>query len=271
MRKHLFLWPIVWLFSVVTAVADARISVLVDVLKLPEAAVILSEEGLAQADELNKDMLNGQGGAGWAMQVSRIYEPALMVERVRTELEQQLTGDDLEEVITFYASTKGTEIIELENAARRAIQDQAVEDAARGQFTDLDGRNDPRQLLIEEYIATGDMISRNVTSALNSNYQFLRGMVDGDAFEMSESEMLKDAAGEMEESMRDTREWLNGFLLLAYHPLSDDDLRAYIAFAKTPAGEALNRALFDGFGKAYEDISYALGQAVARNMLAEEL
>ena len=271
MRIAWIIAPVLWLVSVTVSVADARMSVLVDVLRLPEAAMILSEEGVTQAQDLNIEMLDGQGGPGWAMQVARIYEPSLMVELVRAELEQELSGEALEEVIAFYAGSRGTQIVELENAARRAIQDPEVEEIARGQFTDLDGRNDPRVELIEQYIESGDMISRNVTSALNSNYQFLRGLVEGDALEMSEEEILKDAAGDLEESTRDTREWLFGFLMLAYHPLSDDDLRAYIDFTKTPAGQALNRALFEGFGKAYEDISYALGRAVALNMTAEEL
>jgi len=34
---------------------------------------------------------------------------------------------------------------------------------------------------------------------------------------------------------------------------------------------ALNRALFDGYGAAYAEISYALGRAIALNMVAEEL
>ncbi|MCX7559752.1 DUF2059 domain-containing protein [Sulfitobacter sp. F26204] len=271
MRKFLLLWPVFWALSTLSALADARMNVLVDVLKLHEAAEILSEEGIAQTQDLNDEMLNGQGGAGWALQVSRIYEPALMVELVRAELEQELKGAELEEVISFYASEKGTQIVELENAARRAIQDKDVEAAARGRFISSEGQDDPRLMLIEEYVKSGDMITRNVTSALNSNYQFLRGMVDGNAIEMTEEEMLKDAAGDIEESSRDTSEWLHGFLLLAYHPLTDDDLRTYIAFAKTPAGQALNRALFNGFGKAYEDISYALGRTVALNMTAKEL
>lgn len=271
MRALFFVAPLIWLAGLGTAFADARMSVLVDVLKLPEAAVILSEEGLAQAEDINTDMLDGQGGAGWAQQVSRIYAPTLMVERVREELEKELAGAALEEVIEFYASDRGSQIVTLENAARRTIQDPEVETAARNRFTDLEDSDDTRLALIREYVAAGDMISRNVTSALNSNYQFLRGLVDGDAFEMTEEEMLKDAAGDLEQSTRDTTEWLFGFLLLAYHPLSDADMQAYTAFTKTPAGQALNRALFVGFGKAYEDISYALGRAVALNMTAQEL
>lgn len=269
--RALLSWPVAFVLSATIALADARMSVLVDVLKLPEASAILAQEGLDAAEELNRDMLDGQGGNGWAMQVARIYEPALMVELVRAELEAELAGDAVEEVITFFAGSRGTQIIELENAARRTIQDPDVEEAARARARDLEGSDDARLALITRYVATGDMISRNVTSAINSNYQFFRGLVDGGAFEMSEEEMLKEAAGDLDEVTADTSEWLYGYLLLAYHPLQDADLEAYIAFADTPAGQALNRALFNGFGKAYEDISYALGRAVALNMTAEEL
>ena len=44
--------------------ADARMTVLVDLLELRQAAVILSDEGQAHAEMLNQDMLGGQGGPG---------------------------------------------------------------------------------------------------------------------------------------------------------------------------------------------------------------
>ena len=45
--------------------ADARSTVLVDVLRLGELAEILQREGLENAETLDRDMLGGQGGAGW--------------------------------------------------------------------------------------------------------------------------------------------------------------------------------------------------------------
>lgn len=271
MARAVFIWPLVMMVSAISAFADARMSVLVDVLRLPEAARILSDEGLTHAQELNAEMLNGQGGPGWQLQVERIYEPALMVEMVRAELERELEGDLLEDVIVFYASDLGAEIIRLENEARRAIQDADIEEAARARYAALEGSDDARLGLITEYIESGDMISTNVTSAMNSNLQFLKGLEEGGAIEMSEDEMLADVTRDMDESTEDTTAWLYGYLLLAYSPLSDDDLSVYVAFSESPAGQALNRALFAGFGKAYEDISYALGRAVALNMSAEEL
>ena len=63
--------------------ADARSTVLVDVLRLGELAEILQREGLENAETLDRDMLGGQGGAGWALQVRAIYNPERIVETLR--------------------------------------------------------------------------------------------------------------------------------------------------------------------------------------------
>ncbi len=268
--RAFFLWPVLMMLAV-PAWADARLTVLVDVLQLQEAAHILRAEGLAYADDLDADMLNGQGGAGWQVQVDAIYDADRMVERVRSALAQELEGEALENVITYFASDVGQKIISLENSAREAMRQNDVEEAARARYAALVGQDDPRLGQLETFIQSGDMLNRNVTSALNSNYQFMRGMADGDAFEMSDDQILADVAGDMEEITEDTTSWLYGYFLMAYSPLSDAELASYIRFSQTDAGESLNRALFDGFGTAYEDISYALGRAVALNMTAQEL
>ncbi len=257
------------------AFADARMTVLVDVLQLPEVALILREEGIIHAEELNAEMLDGRGGAGWQIQIDAIYDTARVVESVRRALEDELEGPDvaggLEESITFYASGLGTKIVSLENSARAAIVDDSIEEAARARFAQIEGTDDARLALITELVDSGDMVNRNVTSAMNANYQFLRGLAEGQATEMSDEEILKDVAKDVDEITADTESWLYGYLLMAYSPLSDAELQAYVAYSRTDAGQALNRGLFDGFGKAFEDISYALGRAVAMNMMAEEL
>ncbi|MGJ8616229.1 MAG: DUF2059 domain-containing protein [Sulfitobacter sp.] len=257
------------------ALADARMTVLVDVLKLPEAAQILRIEGLDHASELDADMLNGRGGAGWQTQVDAVYNTERMVETVRGALadvfEEKVSDVELEATISFFTSDLGVKIVALENSARSAILDADVEEAARARYAELEGTDDPRLALIEAFVENGDMINRNVTSAMNSNYQFLRGLADGNAIEMGEDEMLADVAADIDEITDDTVSWLYGYLLLAYHPLSDAELQEYLTYSNSKAGQALNRGLFDGFGKAYEDISYALGWAVALNMTAEEL
>lgn len=269
MRAWIFA-PVLWLLTL-PAWADARMTVLVDLLELRQAAAILSDEGRSHADALNQDMLGGQGGPGWQMQVDSIHDASRMVEMVRRALEETMQPAEVESAIAFYASDLGGRIIALENAARAAISEREVEQIARANYGVLAGDGDPRIALVGRLIDAADMVDRNVSTALNSNYQFLRGMRDGGALEDSDEELLADIGTDLDAVTEDTSVWVYAYMLLAYYPLDDAEVARYATFAETDAGRALNRALFDGFGRAYEDTSYALGRAVALNMVAEDL
>ncbi len=251
--------------------AGARHTVLMDVLQIRELSSILHKEGLEFGATLNREWLEEQGGPAWSQQVSRIYDPERISEGIRTGLEPALEGEMLENAITFFASDLGRRIITLENSARRAMADPLIEEQARKQYAEKQGTDDPHLVQINRMIEAGDLLNRNVTSALNSNYQFLRALVDGDVYVMSDEEILEDVLSERDDIALDTSSWLGAFLMLAYSPLSIDDLTLYAEFANTPAGKALNAGLFAGFDELYEDISYALGRAMALNMAAEEL
>ncbi|WP_299030426.1 DUF2059 domain-containing protein [uncultured Sulfitobacter sp.] len=251
--------------------AGARHTVLMDVLQVRELGQILHIEGLEFGATLDRDWLEGQGGPAWTQQVVRIYDPERIIEGIRAGLEPALEGDVLEDAIAFFASDLGSRIITLENSARRALAEPAVEEEARARFAALQGSSDPRISQINRMIDAGDLINRNVTSALNSNYNFLRALVDGNVYVMTDDEILSDVLSERDEITADTLNWLGAFMLLAYSPLSEDELNVYAEFSETPAGKALNAGLFAGFDPLYEDISYAIGRAMALNMAAEEL
>ena len=268
--RAVLLAPLLWLLTL-PALADARLTVLVDLLNLREAAAILRDEGQAHAETLNRDMLGGQGGPGFQAQLSQIYDVERMVETVRRSLAEGLTAEEMEAATTFFASDLGTRIIDFETEARAAISNPVVDAAARERHV-LSHEEDRDKLpQITRLIEAGDMIDRNVSTTLNSNYQFLRGLSDGGAIDDSEADLLASVASELDAVTEDTRGWLYAYMLLAYHPLDAAELSRYADFAETQAGRALNGALFNGFGRAYEDISYALGRAVALNMTAEEL
>lgn len=251
--------------------ADARHTVLMDVLRVDALSQILREEGLQFGTNLNDEWLNGQGGPAWSAQVGAIYNSQRIAEGIRAGLEPALEGEVLEDVITFFASDLGGRIIELENAARRAMADAEVEAQASARFAELQGSDDPRLAQIQRMIDAGDLVNRNVTSALNSNYEFLRALVDGDVYVLSEEEILDDVLAERDAITADTTSWLGAFLLLAYSPLTLEEVTRYADFSETEAGSALNSGLFAGFDPMYEDISYAIGRALALNMAAEEL
>lgn len=266
-----FLVAVIIMLSALPLWAGARHTVLMDVMEIRELSGILHSEGIEFGATLNRDWLNGQGGPAWEQQVARIYDPERISEGIRAGLEPALEGDVLEEVIAFFAADPGRRIIKLENSARAALSDPDVEQAARERFIALQGDDDLRLVQIERMIEAGDLINRNVTSALNSNYRFLRALVDGDVYAMSDTEILNDVMSERDDIAVDTEGWLGAFMLLAYSPLSDDELEAYVMFSESRAGVALNTGLFAGFDPLYEDISYALGRAMATNMVAEEL
>jgi hypothetical protein len=253
------------------AQSGARMTVLLDTLAIAELVQIMRVEGQAYADELNSDMLNGQGGGFWEQQIKRIYDVERMHETVRQGLEQTLSDAEVEGIIAFFQSQAGTRIVQLENAARAAMSDNAVEDIARETYRDLMDSDHARLVVISEFVDVNDLIERNVSGALTSNYQFYRGLVDGDAFEMSDDEITAEVWGQESEIRKDTSEWLFGFLIMAYQPLSDEDLNAYLTFSRTDVGKALNTALFAGFDRLYVDISYGLGRAVALELAGSDL
>lgn len=267
-----FLIPFVVMIATALPVwADARTTVLMDALKLPELVAILHGEGLDYAADLNDDMLDGKGGAGWQVQVAAIYDPDRLAENLRVALDDALDDEQTEAGIAFFASELGQRVLDLENQARIRMGQQDVEDAARARAAELEGSGDARLAMINEMIETSDLVDRNVTSAMNSNFHFLRGLSESGEMSMTEEEMLANVLSERDDIIEDTISWTTGFLLLAYSPLSDDELRRYIDFTAIPEGLAMNRGFFDGFDAAYNEISYALGRAIALNMTSKEL
>lgn len=244
---------------------------LADVLRISEVIDVMLDEGQAFGADLDRDMLDGQGGASWAAQVSRVYDRDVMENAVRKALNTRLSDSDIEQSLAFFDTELGQRILTLESTARQAMSDTAIEEIARAIYEDMDRQGDVRLNEIARFVDINDLLERNVTGALNATYHFMRGLAEGGASDMSDTDMTSDIWSQEEETRADIRGWLFGFLLMAYGPLSDEDLDAYIVFSQTGAGQALNAALFDGFDGTYLEISHALGLMVARAMKTSDL
>jgi hypothetical protein len=251
--------------------ADARLNILFDALRIPEVIDIMREEGFSYSEDLNRDFLSAQGGPFWSVQIDRIYDAQRMRETVRQALEEGVTADNRDAAIRFFVSETGTTVVSLENAARRAMAEDAVEEAARARHAELADSDDPRFALVSAFVAANDLLDRNLSGAMSSNYQFYRGLVDGRLLALSEAEILDEVWGQEEEIRADTESWLFGYLLLAYQPLTQTDLEAYLAFSESAAGKALNAALFEGYETMYREISYALGRAIALSVSGNDI
>ncbi len=235
-----------------------------------ELIAIVADEGVLQAEELQNDMLAGRGGRNWERLVRQTYDAETLAETFRAEFDAVLAPTDVTPLIAFYTGGLGPEVRDLELESRRAIIADDVEEAAKAQFEALRRGDAARVALLDGFVEAGDLIERNVEGALNSNLAFFKGLVDGGGFEMGEAEILSEVWSQESAIRSDTEAWIYGYLALAYDPLSDDELGAYVNFAGTEHGQDLNRALFAGFDRVFGDVSYDLGKAVSLILIGEE-
>lgn len=250
--------------------ADARVTVLMDALRVPELVAALRTEGLSDAQGLNDDMLNGQGGALWQEQVSQLYAPTPIEDSFYHALKTGMDPEALDLAVQFFDSLQGQRITELEIAARRAMMDPAVEETAVHAFASLP-EDDMHRRLLTEFIAANDFLELNVALTMSASFQFSRGLVDGRLLQMSEDQILAQV-WETEQTLRtEAQSWLHGYFLLAQQPLEISDLEAYVAFSRSPAGKQLNAALFKGYEGIFTDIAYGLGRAVALNAAGNDI
>lgn len=251
----------------------APVDTLFRAMGLPDILQIMREEGLAYGKTLEADLFTGAGGESWGKLVDEIYDLDRMTATVRNRLDSELAARDLAPMIDFYTSDRGREIVALEVSARRALMDEAVEEAAKARLAEMLRIDAPRLRVLRSFAESADLIEHNVVGALNANYAFYTGLVDGGAFDgtMTEEEILTDIWSQEDTVRADTHEWLYSYLVLAFQPLATEDIEAYAAFNASEAGAVLNRALFAAFDEMYEALSLALGHGAARFIGGAEL
>ncbi len=251
--------------------AASSVEDLARTLRLADVTAILRDEGLDYARSIETDLLGGSGGALWQSRVGDLYDPARLEAGLQAAMAATMSPDEIAAAIGFFGTDRGQAILGHENAARRAMSDPAVEEAARARVEELTGTDDAHFARVRDFVEANDLLERNVAGALSSNYQFLRGFADGGGATMSDADIVSDVWGQEPEVRQDTESWLLAFLVMAYAPLPSGDLQAYTEFSQSPAGRALNAALFAGFETLYRDISYALGLMAGQGMQGSDL
>jgi len=207
------------------------------------------------------------------MAVSAIYDAQVMQTEVRGAFGGAIEGADIDALLSFFTSEQGERIVGLEVSARLALLDDAIEEASRENAVLAMADKTPRYRMIQEFVAANDLVEANVVGSLNSSYAFYIGLIDGGAMPtgITPDIALQDVWAQEPQVRSDTIEWLYSFLLMAYQPLSNAELEAYIAFSQTDAGQDLTNALFLAFNGMFDDISRALGLASSRFMVIQEL
>jgi hypothetical protein len=240
--------------------------------KIGSLMQVVATEGARHGLALERSLFPGKGGEGWRREVARIQTPERLTPHIHQSLSEILRPDDYAAAAAFFETPLGQRIVEREVDARRAMLDGAVEQAARSASADLAEARTPRADLIDTLMDALDLVAANVTGGMNANFAFYRGLADGGALakRLAEAEMLAMVRAQEKEIRASTEMWLHAYLVKAYEPLTNEELTRYLAFVETPAGQRYSAAMFEGFGRVFEQTSYDLGLAAARFMVSTD-
>lgn len=254
-------------------IQQQNIDTLFELLMLRDTLEVMRTEGMSYGTAIGTDLFAGTPTPDWDAKVAAIYDLDSMIATVHEDFAASLDGADLEPIIAFFGSARGQMIVGLEVSARAALLDEAVEDASVEMANAALAEDAPRMGLVQDFVEVNNLIETNVAAALNSNLAFYDGLIAGQAFggALSQDDILADVWAQEPDIRDTTTEWIQSFLFMAYQPLEDADLEAYIAFSHTEAGAVINRAMFESFERLFNGISRALGRAAAFEMTSQEL
>ncbi len=274
--QHAFGDAVLRVEAIVPSVATTRVLQLSSTLQIGGVLSVMRAEGADYGKTLEDEMFPGKGGVAWKAIVDGIYDETAMKGLFDKALVAELAAADpamLEVVEDFFGSDRGQRILSLEIEARRTLLDPNAEAAAKVHVEDLTAKDDPRMNLIRKFVETNDLIEMNVAGALNANLAFFKGMAASGGFDggMTEDQMLQNVWSQESAIRGETETWIYPYLAVAYQPLSDDDMQAYLAFSKLDEGKVLNAAVFAAFNVLFVDISDRLGRAAAKQMHGEDI
>ena len=254
----------------------APVDDLIDALRLGDVLEAMRAEGIDYGESLEQDLFPDRGGTRWAELVDRVYATDAMRARLMPALERELgelSAGDVTAARDFFRAPLGQRIVALENSARLAQLDEDVKAASQQEAEDLKAGDPARYALLQRFVAANDLVEANVVGALNANAAFYFGLNAAGAFPqpLTEEEILSDVAAQADGIREETADWIDAYLALAYRPLSDADLERYLAFSESPAGRALNRAMFEAYDSMFTGLSRDLGRGAARFIAGQEL
>ena len=159
-----------------------------DVLRLSELSALLHEDGLAHGATLDQDMLNGEGGVSWRLQVAGIYAQSRIEQQISATLSQDLSPEHQVQITAFFAAPLGQEILTLELDARRLMADEAFELRVINDLKDRRHEGAPLFEAVARFMSVNALVDYNVSGALNANFQFLRSFAREGGGQAPESE-----------------------------------------------------------------------------------
>lgn len=255
--------------------AEATVEGLGEVMQLDALFDVLRDEGVASGRDLADSMFADGGGPGWDAELARIYAPEALRAQFDAALGRTLGRDPeaMRAILDFYGSELGQRILSLEIEARKAFLDTAAEEAAQVAADDAAAARDPKVALIRRMIESCDLLEMNVAGSLTGSLAFSRGMVEAGGYEtpVPDDQLVSDTWAQEEQTRADLSTWLHSYLGLAYSPLTEAELKRYVEFWESPAGQKLNAALFQAFDEVFRPVSRELGRAAGTELQGRDI
>lgn len=242
-----------------------------DALRLEDLLDVMQTESVETGREMGAETLPEEQITDWADRLGRINDPDRLAGIMREDFAEALPEDSVAPILAFLTSSQGERIVGLELSAREALLDPDIEMLSEEMLETRREEGDPRLDLIRRFVEANDLIDVNVLGAMNANAAFLQGLAEGASREVDAGEIAAQVVAQEPQIRADTTDWVYSFLLLAYQPLSDGDLEAYIAFSETEAGQALNAALFTAFDEIFVLTSRETGEALSELLRAQDI
>ncbi len=258
------------IWSVSTATAEEPSERLMRAMHVQDTMDIIAQEGRNQAQDFSKTLFESTGGAFFNSQVAELYDPSWMRGQIAQSVSVGMSDTQIEQAAIFFESQLGQTIVSLENSARQAMTDDAVYEMAQQSYAQAETDSNFYRL-VDEYVQINNLIELNVRSSFNAEYAFIRGLTTGQEGATDDDALLAKLLSKGEKTEEETTEWIYSYLLLAYKPLNEAQMRENIAFSRTEAGRALNKSLFEAYDQMMVEITFNLGEAVARAMRASDL
>ena len=246
---------------------------------LPELFEIMAAEGRSSVLAEGAVPLEGRALADFERDVARIYDQHTMHDAFVDSLMKEMaaTPEVLRDALEFAQTDLGKRVLRLEVSARDALLDDEVDEIARLALHDArearpDTAASDRLAMIRDRVDANDLVELNVSLGLNTSFAYYQGMMAENAVNGLDAEQLLFLVWAQEPEIRaDIEDWIESYFMMAYKPLNDDELAAYIAYVSTPLAQAFNRAMFRAFESLFNGISLDVGRALGRRLNVEDI
>lgn len=259
------------------AVAPVTADRVAAAMRLDLLAEVLAAEIAAAGDPFRLETPDRAPDAGWAAIAARIASPGRIRTGLRAGVAQGIGALDqpddrrsLGEALDFWEAPLGRQVVLLEIAAREAMAEPGIEDAARDAFAAAAARGDPRIDKVRALVVAGDLVEPAVAASLNIAVAALQGALEAQGLG-AEPSILDDAWLQEAEIRADQAGWIEALVHVASAPLSDAELDVLTEAAGRPGHRRLNAIMNEAATATFIEIARDLGRASGLRQLGERL